>query len=226
MTASIWTVCDGAFWCDKNSERHKNKMALNLNYEWYFTALIIKSEKKRDKCVHICCWNLWFGNSKVLHGWIGIQLYEFGLLFACILESYQAFGEKHEIQGWAKIRSNIVFCTYVFSLSHFQDYKLTGFNVNQNHEWKTKKLSSAWKRQCEFSCKCWHFNDTQKNMNSSFTLNTLFSLGNLFNISFWFLLFVIMILTSRNINSMRVIFLLRTRNTKSEHKIENYSNGK
>lgn len=115
---------------------------------------------------------------------------------------------------------------HVFSLSHFQDYKLTGFNVNQNHEWKTKKLSSAWKRQCEFSCKCWHFNDTQKNMNSSFTLNTLFSLGNLFNISFWFLLFVIMILTSRNINSMRVIFLLRTRNTKSEHKIENYSNGK
>lgn len=51
---------------------------------------------------------------------------------------------------------------HVFSLSHFQDYKLTGFNVNQNHEWKTKKLSSAWKRQCEFSCKCWHFNDTQK----------------------------------------------------------------
>lgn len=56
-------------------------------------------EEEREKCVHICCWNLWFGNSKVLHGWIGIQVYEFGHLFACILESHQAFGKKHQIQG-------------------------------------------------------------------------------------------------------------------------------
>lgn len=33
-----------------------------------------------------------------------------------------------------KIRSNLCFVHVFASISHFQDYKSTGFNVNQNHE--------------------------------------------------------------------------------------------